>query len=1803
MSIQLERLGFEDLAGDLLTCEKFGANGKCLRFIQTCDGEDCITESPAHPTVPGREEKKRKRKPAKPVQKTTKTTTKREPSRKTPAAGVKKTSLPGLVVVKKSLRDTIEEVVNNPQDFPGVRYIHYKSPRTTWVDETKARELQKYVKIDHQKGMIEDVDPQRKDKVLTYSISEVKPVKIPKGKAPKLGRPTDEDIFREGFMSYPEMTSAGRVLQGMRALAIEGGADVTYKEIHDLFALTIGHISAGTLKTGKDLREHDVSAASMKQKFLNYIGTHVKEFERTHDQATPLQIMEFGRETKKRVRILRAIAPEHKITKQASDLVAQITADTPAMEAELKRKSDKAIEEAKAILKTKEKHKELTDEEIFNKGVTGAQRQYGDKTREYDRVLGGMVQLLKSKGHKIQAGDLANAFHEPLALIQIAGGEPAAGITKAMLATYERDLRDIADDSLIKELPRYSSGTRHGWALEKLRGALRATAPDLIQKSTQSMAESDVKRLAEKPRKGTARFAVAYERMLPQAKLKVLERLGKEIADQNKTAQKHYENYVKKDLERARNFAERLEQQGKIIHALLPESKEGKEGLQLAESIRDSIDNITFDYKNEFETAAKKAGEYTERTKGPDPDLKTPKRDPKDWEQENPPKLLNAPGLNLKKGEHEYIVSVRSHRPASEKGTDYEVVAGKPITVKNAEFLDLFMHRMIGSPGTWAITEVTTGLAFAQGKEGSKQTQDQVHKMAEEKAEKSFTTGTFKKDFQKNMQDMRKINEYPHLESTWINLYMKQPGSGTVSGIFGGLAGDLLTCDEWQIVGEPGAEHIKCKSYKRTCKPGDADCAPRGETPIVKTVPKTTVITTPSAVVNRQADLGEFWFTIPKGGTKPRRIPDTVKGAEFEDHLTAKAKNKGRTIRILAFGWEAAEEKLNKQLAEGLRLRKKFGGKPAKDLRWNTIEKGLGFYFVGVDAEEAKDPAYSTFTSPYDTIYQRLERLPAPKRSGIELTEEQKKEIQETRKKAKEEPEAVPPWLSDKPFTKEDEEIVSRFDWKGGDLNADWRRSIVDRENRIRERMDEVGLVSVPPAMKDALFEWRRQFYLHLKEIGEKKHHERFKRIHDADLKFTRALDMLKAPKKQKGEIPEAVKIKVPADRMKASPHELAAHYRASGLNKWEAWDQFIKDRALKPEMDAKEFYDIYGSVTAHLLQETKTVGFEPTHIDSKGRYYQIDKENGVYRFVSDTGNSGSNPEQFHKEWMESMGIKPLVKAEPTEPPPRRKPVYELTETEYIEQKRGRYKNQPESLVKSWKKDYAAEIEAAAQTVSFSLRVLESLSPELRKHVIKFNARAEKIWDAREVKRIMAEPEPMKAPTPTKPKGEPGGEPVDVWMKDNPFTKDDNSKYNAFRMSWSGDRDINEEFHTSIKNKIDLARERMDQYGIEETPEEIKTAIWWLRRRAYEYYQRMIYSGLNAPGSFVVGPSKYNVKKHNKVIAGDQKYWDKLEQSRNKFDIALKKMGEGKRSKTEISDLERLAPEAVVRKRKKFGEWWLDHIIELEEAKPVSEQNRHIMSYKDPKSTFRSTVRKHGREVHKNIIKFAFEEGLEVDPAVLAEYPDLARPQIDVVETDKAAWSHSPWLKWEREKAPIIRNPEEGMKIPEVQRYLVQDRSERKSTEKGFDFSFVEGTRVKFKGLESMPLIIHKSTKTPLTLDISYVPTGHVVASQYNPLQSKDRPINTIREWVEQDGADETAKMIEGAANRRGILKRRFIHDYPHLTKLNFDLTAGKVGKEQEYIDADSPDQRKVFTGGDLKGVTLPNVLLAAYAGAKLFAV
>ena len=95
-----------------------------------------------------------------------------------------------------------------------------------------------------------------------------------------------------------------------------------------------------------------------------------------------------------------------------------------------------------------------------------------------------------------------------------------------------------------------------------------------------------------------------------------------------------------------------------------------------------------------------------------------------------------------------------------------------------------------------------------------------------------------------------------------------------------------------------------------------------------------------------------------------------------------------------------------------------------------------------------------------------------------------------------------------------------------------------------------------------------------------------------------------------------------------ASAADLAADYKARGIDRQEAWSRFVQDKNLKPGMDAKEFYSIYDRVVPQELAGIpQIVDFQPTHFDEfKNALVAVTESEYQWRLLWPDGATGGYP-------------------------------------------------------------------------------------------------------------------------------------------------------------------------------------------------------------------------------------------------------------------------------------------------------------------------------------------------------------------------------------------------------------------------------------------------------------------------------------------------------------------------------------------------------------------------------------------------
>lgn len=102
----------------------------------------------------------------------------------------------------------------------------------------------------------------------------------------------------------------------------------------------------------------------------------------------------------------------------------------------------------------------------------------------------------------------------------------------------------------------------------------------------------------------------------------------------------------------------------------------------------------------------------------------------------------------------------------------------------------------------------------------------------------------------------------------------------------------------------------------------------------------------------------------------------------------------------------------------------------------------------------------------------------------------------------------------------------------------------------------------------------------------------------------------------------------------KASAAEIAADIKARGIGRDAAWSEYVKLRALRPDISAKEFLELFNNVAPASLVKTEQVDFEPTHIDT---FLDLlcritERKDGVFEIIWSNGMTGTNPPTYPPE-------------------------------------------------------------------------------------------------------------------------------------------------------------------------------------------------------------------------------------------------------------------------------------------------------------------------------------------------------------------------------------------------------------------------------------------------------------------------------------------------------------------------------------------------------------------------------------------
>lgn len=108
------------------------------------------------------------------------------------------------------------------------------------------------------------------------------------------------------------------------------------------------------------------------------------------------------------------------------------------------------------------------------------------------------------------------------------------------------------------------------------------------------------------------------------------------------------------------------------------------------------------------------------------------------------------------------------------------------------------------------------------------------------------------------------------------------------------------------------------------------------------------------------------------------------------------------------------------------------------------------------------------------------------------------------------------------------------------------------------------------------------------------------------------------------------VKEQIPSSEL--STEQLVQRIKSRTNDRQGAYGLFVKERNLKPEIDAKEFFDIWDRVTQNPYIETTEVDFIPTHT-YKGMDVMMTDLGTRYEFIAQNGMTGGEPKPLREDF------------------------------------------------------------------------------------------------------------------------------------------------------------------------------------------------------------------------------------------------------------------------------------------------------------------------------------------------------------------------------------------------------------------------------------------------------------------------------------------------------------------------------------------------------------------------------------------
>jgi hypothetical protein len=285
---------------------------------------------------------------------------------------------------------------------------------------------------------------------------------------------------------------------------------------------------------------------------------------------------------------------------------------------------------------------------------------------------------------------------------------------------------------------------------------------------------------------------------------------------------------------------------------------------------------------------------------------------------------------------------------------------------------------------------------------------------------------------------------------------------------------------------------------------------------------------------------------------------------------------------------------------------------------------------------------------------------------------------------------------------------------------------------------------------------------------------------------------------------------------------------------------------------------------------------------------------------------------------------------------------------------------------------------------------------------------------------------------------------TEIYMQDSPISKE---LQHRFEQTTFYPYDMNKEFNDSVSARENEAIESLKKYGITEIPEDVKTALAYYRKAAYEWY---VTKANQVPGPMITGPSNYKFGPLKKSLAREDKAIDSLETAkeyiRKAVNRSVKVKSSGRRGIPQQT-IDDWLIKATHTPRRKFGEEF--YASTYEKAHPNLKETYD-------RGVYVSSVKDSGRKLHKRLVEIAIEQDYPISDEIKNDYPELFGKEKPKRETTTSKLTESEKYKKAQEKLRLKQ--EENERIVEEWKKEGRERreAEKKALKEESDESFNE---------------------------------------------------------------------------------------------------------------------------------------------------